>query len=197
MTLSEWTSLIERVKLHGPSSVAAEVDDLIVACRTEESPRSIMHFVADVCMDMHRFMDARDILQCVNERFGLDDVGHNNLGFCLSQLGEEEEARRHWVLSISMKPDNASSLRNLALSSFAEEAILLWRRYLQLKPSDSEAYYHLIVMLFNSDRRSEAVDELQRGIAMCADKTDLLALREEIGLRAPAGQANGQDEVLE
>jgi tetratricopeptide (TPR) repeat protein len=183
MTQEEFAQLAEQVKLHGASVVAPKLDALIKQCLEEALPKAVMHFVSDACMDLNRFRDAGDILRALDRRFGLDDIGYNNLGFCVSELGDENGARELWRQSIERNANNASSIRNLALISSGEESAELWRKYLALKPADAEACYQLVVALFNSERLSDAAAELTRGIQVCPDSADLRALAKEIAKR--------------
>ena len=87
-----------------------------------------------------------------------------------------------WQSAVLAMPDNPRGHNNLALALDSagrlEEAVLSYRRALELDPSLSEAYSNLGKSLYRMGRLPEAVDALRRALAL---RPNFLAARYNLG----------------
>ncbi len=88
---------------------------------------------------------------------------HNNLGNILRVRGRTAAAGREYRRALALDPayaDAAGNLAALAAPSDSEEGIVLYRRYLLLRPGDGSARARLIRLLLNRGRVEEAREAL-------------------------------------
>lgn len=96
-----------------------------------------------------------------------------NLGECLFQLGEVDEARQKFEEAVAMRPDLASGHTGLAIVAAASgdmpRAIDAFRRIAELEPDDLRAHRNLGTALQQAGRIEELVDEMESWVARHPD----------------------------
>src|ERR1700722_6914473 len=134
---------LERFKSHGAVGLKNELPELIRRANSEDASKSFFHFVQDVCIELRKYSLATKMLRLIKTRFQLDDVGYNNLAFCLWEQNLEAEAYSAYKQSLELKPDNVSSLRGACYlgieTDHDTEAVEYCRRFSCAVPQDSEA----------------------------------------------------------
>jgi Flp pilus assembly protein TadD/Tol biopolymer transport system component len=101
---------------------------------------------------------------------------HNNLGFCLTELGRTHEAIAEYEKALELSPDYPEAYNNLGTVLMAQqridEAIARFRRALELNPAYGSAHSNLGIALSNSGRMEEAIEHLRVGAKITPDSAD-------------------------
>lgn len=95
----------------------------------------------------------------------------NNLILALVRVGKGEEAVQRARTLVSANPTDPDRYFTLGLAQSEQnitDAIASFRRTLELDPRHVLARYNLALVLNRSDHRAEAIDELQRALAIQA-----------------------------
>jgi len=119
---------------------------------------------------------------------------HNNLGNVLRARGRTEEAGQEYRRALESDPAYADAVGNLAVltaSSDSAEGIVLYRRYLRLRPGDGGARARLIRLLLSRGRVEEARETLAAAAAAPAGSP------EQENALALAALAAGDEESAE
>jgi tetratricopeptide (TPR) repeat protein len=92
-------------------------------------------------------------------------IAHNNLGAVLVRKGRLDEGLMHLYEAVRLNPDYGTAYDNIAVTLYqqanllmqdesrAEEAMALYRRALELKPTFTEAQQHLDLLLEKSQQK--------------------------------------------
>jgi tetratricopeptide (TPR) repeat protein len=129
--------------------------------------RARIHLAAGLIFE--RAGDYRSATECYKEAFALPREKdrtwyflHNNLGYCLNQLGRHDEAERLCRDAIEIDPDSYNAYKNLGVAlqgqgKFPEAAVLFLRAAL-IYPPDPRSLGHLEDLLLN--HREEVEGEI-------------------------------------
>ena len=91
----------------------------------------------------------------------------NNLILALAKVGKGEEAVARARVLVAAAPTNPDRYFTLGLAQSEQnvtDAITSFRRALELAPRHTLARYNLALVLNQSDRTSESIDELKRAL---------------------------------
>jgi len=181
----DWSKLIKEFRTRGASTLAPQLALLLEAAANEDLPADRRYFVADICIERRRHDEAAHVLESIERKTGLSDVGWNNLAHCYCELGRNDEAVRAYLRSLSLNPENLSSIRNLAIICLDDSEKLSWAQVWNEKQPDSvEGLVHYVTAIFNMGRHCEALAVLRRSKERCrGDLTDLADLETEIQQR--------------
>jgi len=95
---------------------------------------------------------------------------HHNLAVVLANRGNFEQAVKHWLQAVEIKPDYVDAYYNLGLTMWRQnqptEAIEYWSKLLQLKPDHTKAHGNLGAVLLSTRRIDDAVTHLSRAIEL-------------------------------
>jgi Flp pilus assembly protein TadD len=101
---------------------------------------------------------------------------HNNLGFCLAELGRAQEAIEEYQKALQLSPDYPEAHNNLGSALMAQgrpdDAIPRFRRALELKPEYGSAHSNLGIALSNQNRIAEAIEHFRAGAELTPESAD-------------------------
>jgi tetratricopeptide (TPR) repeat protein len=153
---------LEKFKTQGPESLRDELPELVRKAKSGTVSKSFLHFVADVCTDLKDTCRAIELLKLIEANFHLSDAGWNNLAFCLWEQGQKQEALSAYQKSLSLNPENVSSLRGacyLAIETDKDtDAVNFCQRFASAVPGDREAAIWYATALSNA----RLADELKK-----------------------------------
>jgi Flp pilus assembly protein TadD len=114
---SETYELFQQGREHLKKGMAAQASvSLEKAKRREPSKASIREALGIAYFRMQRYREAESEFRAMLELSPVDDYAHYGLARALEKLGRTAEARGHYKLASSLRPDNehyASRLRGL------------------------------------------------------------------------------------
>jgi tetratricopeptide (TPR) repeat protein len=116
-----------------------------------------------------RLQEAREVLKRLTRAAPDFTDGWNALGVALSREGKRKEASRAFEKSLSLDPENSTTLRNLgALKARTDprEALRYLKRAAMLLPSDQSAQYAYGKCLMDIGRPADADPVLKKAIAL-------------------------------
>jgi len=100
-------------------------------------------------------------------------MAHLNLGAALAERGEEDEAMRHYELSLEFHPPNPFAHNNLGsvlvLRGREPEAIEHFAEAIRLRPNLVDAYVNLGMVLSRTGEYARAREALERGLRLDPD----------------------------
>jgi tetratricopeptide (TPR) repeat protein len=135
--------LLADYRAHGASSLRSELPDILHAAELPDAKKGFMWFASDICLDLELLTESQKILEKIAARFGVCDILHNNMAFCLTSAGDNEAAVAHYRKSLELNPENSSSVRGLALTlnemgkfDEAQDYAVRWQ---VLRPQETEA----------------------------------------------------------
>jgi hypothetical protein len=124
-----------------------------------------------------------------------DSAGaHNNLGRALAEQGKLAEAQREFVITLQLAPYDASARRNLALIALKygdlDSAIANLGKSIELNERIGEQvpasdYRELARLLLHRNRAAEAMNAIQRGLAVDPNDPQLQQMLNEAKTAAP------------
>jgi tetratricopeptide (TPR) repeat protein len=95
-------------------------------------------------------------------------VIHNNLGIALKEQGRTEEAIKHYLQALRLKPDYAKAHSNLGAaydnSGMYKEAIESYKKAIRINPDYAKAHYNLGIAYDNSGMYKEAIEAFKKAI---------------------------------
>lgn len=141
--MRSFKELLADYRAHGASALRSELPDILHAAELPDAKKGFMYFASDICMDLELWAESQKILEQIAARFGVCDIHHNNMAFCLTSAGDNEAALTHYRKSLELNPDNSSSVRGIALTlnemGKFEEAQDYAVRWWALRPEEAEA----------------------------------------------------------
>jgi tetratricopeptide (TPR) repeat protein len=181
----DWSKLIREFRERGASTLTPHLGSLLEAANNSDLPAGRLYFVADICIELRRHDEAAHVLESIDRKIGLSDIGWNNLGHCYDELGRNEEAISAYFRSLSLNPENLSSIRNLAIICLDDSERLSWAQvWNEKQPDSAEGLVYYVTAIFNTGRHREALAVLRHSKERCqGDLTDLADLETEIQQR--------------
>jgi tetratricopeptide (TPR) repeat protein len=141
--MRSFKELLADYRAHGASVLRSELPDILHAAELPDTKKGFMYFASDICLDLELWAESQKILEQIAARFGVCDILHNNIAFCLTSAGDNEAALTHYRKSLELNPDNSSSVRGIALTlnemgkfEEAQDYAVRWRA---LRPEEAEA----------------------------------------------------------
>jgi tetratricopeptide (TPR) repeat protein len=179
MTAQDYENYVK----HGAKVFLDSLPEMISQCLGSCNDEKMLYFVSELCVDLERYNEAIDVLNKLQAEFGLNDVGHNLKGFCYDEIGRVDLALMEYAASLKKNPNNTSSLRNAAyIESMSNEKLGFdWARLFYEKfPQDEDSGVWYSVALWNNDRRSEAIDLIDKLKALCPKNEKVLEYEAEL-----------------
>ena len=107
---------------------------------------------------------------------------HQMLGTMANRQHRSDEAVRHFQAALALEPEHSESLFGLAVAyretGRADEALVGFRRLLELNPSDTRAAVTVVDILVAKDEIAEAITILE---AAAVQRDDLAGLQNQLG----------------
>ena len=112
--MSETYDLFQQGRQHLKDGLAAQATvALEKAKRREPGKASIREALGIAYFRIGRFAEAEAEFRAIVEIAPTDDYAHYALGRCLERLGRGVEARRHYKLARSLRPESGTYARRL------------------------------------------------------------------------------------
>jgi len=98
---------------------------------------------------------------------------HNSLGTALYKQGRTEEAIKHYLQALRLKPDYADVHNNLGLAYVSlgmhKEAIESCKQAIRINPDDAEAHYNLGLAYVSLGMHKEAIESYKQAVRIDPD----------------------------
>jgi tetratricopeptide (TPR) repeat protein len=153
-------------------------------------------------MDKRRFEEAAAKWRRAIELNPAEAPPHNNLGYCLAELGRTAQAVAHYEQALSLSPDYLEALNNLgeALVKLErrDEAMDVFEKALRLNPRYASAHSNLGAVLAQSGRLDPAIEHFEQALAVNPDLADVhnnLAVALAMSKRLPEAIGHQQNAV--
>ena len=137
-----------------------------------------------------------DLLSLQSEYFKYKLIGdpsnpytHNSLGYSLSQQGDKQAAAKHYLKTLTIKPDLAPAHNNLGVIfselNDLEKAHFHLNRAVQIIPDYAEAYHNHGTIYLENRQAQEARDHFQKALTLRPElnPTRLSLAKSEMALR--------------
>lgn len=125
---------------------------------------------ASALMDKRQYEQAAAEWRKAIELSPAEALPHNNLGYCLSELGRVEEAAVEYEKAVRLSPDYLEALNNLgeALTKLGrrEEAMDVLEKALRLNPKYASAHSNLGALLAQGGRLDPAIEHFEAALAV-------------------------------
>jgi tetratricopeptide (TPR) repeat protein len=171
---------LEQYKSKGAESFSDTLSELIQAAKHSEVKEDYIYFVSEICIDLKRFETAIELLNLIERRFGLSDVGWNLVAFCNWEFGQEDAAYDSYEKSVALNPENVSSRRGacfLAIEKDHDERAVEHCRVFYEKSGGHEAALWYGTALYNLNRQGDLkklVDGWQKRHGFDAELSSLM-----------------------
>lgn len=165
----------------GAEALKPELPSMTQRAMDVKASLDYMHFVADVCMDLGAFGDAKGILHQAGSRFGESNVLLNLVAFCAWSEDAEDEAFEAYIKSLEKNPGNVSSLRGacyLAIEKDRPNAIGYCRRFYDASGRTHESAVWYATALHNYGKQAELaqlVEEWQEEFGLSEELEDFIS----------------------
>lgn len=174
---------IRQYRKSGADSIRESVPRLISIALSDLATEEEMYFVANVCLDLGQCDDSVAILKRLDARFGLGDIGWNNLGFAYDELNQQLDAFHAYRKSIFLNPGNISSLRAacyLAIETDHDrDALSLCEAFQTKTPDSTESAIWYSIALYNCDRKDELISFITKWQDLHGENAELQAIMEK------------------
>jgi tetratricopeptide (TPR) repeat protein len=169
--MRSFDELVSDYRSLGASSLKEELHEILKAAQDPRAKKGLMYFASDVCLDLEKWEESRNILNTIEARFEVDDVHYNNIALCLWSLGDRKSALKHYRKSILLNPDNSSSVRGAAVLLVElgkdDQAKVFAQRWRELRPDDQEASKFCENLKLNYTEPSGLTNRSQHGRRDC------------------------------
>ncbi len=199
-----WT----RICVAGALAVVAALSTSCSSCRRTpavppevQREATVAFFTALAAIDTSQEVLAREKLDRVVAIVPQEPAGWANLGLLLLRQQEIDAARERFSQAAALAPDEPAIVRLQALAESRdgdlEASTRLWRRAVQLDPTNARAAYHLAQELERQGGDQHEADA-QRVLEQLLERADNLAARVEYArLAAKRGDAAALERALE
>jgi tetratricopeptide (TPR) repeat protein len=166
----------------------------------ESSPEQKAHFCLSAGQRMEKSGDYAAAAACYSLAFRLapekSDVWyflHNNVAYCLNQIGNYEAAEVYCRAAIDINPGRHNAYKNLAIALQGQEQYVeaagLFLQAVRLQPGDSRALWHLeSLMDAHRVEITAAIPDIRQQIAECRELVENIT-------RAKAGRTPTTQEL--
>lgn len=172
-----FASCLSQFKAHGAERLRDELPELNRRAALPDASKAYLHFVADVCTELGHYLEAIGLLRIIETKFKLDDVGYNNLAFCLWETKSDLEAYVCYKKSLQFNSNNVSSLRGACFLAIEadhdQEAVEYCRKASQLLPENRELSIWFATALFNAGYHKELKTFVSKRAAKFGDDKEL------------------------
>lgn len=113
-----------------------------------------------------------------------DPEVYNNYGLALKKLGKQDDAKRQYMVAITLKPDYAEALNNMAVIEITEgkynEARNRLEAAVQTSPDYLDPYLHLAICLEKLGEVTGAMNNYTEFLKRSEGRSDLRKIRVQI-----------------
>lgn len=170
-------------KAKGAKAFVERLPEMIKECLEDEPIKSFMYFCSDLCIDLEKYDIAIEILNKIDLRFSLCDIGYNNRGYSYGELNKQKLQIQDYLKSIELNPKSKSSLRNLAYIDYLSEGKtpIEWTKYFYDQyPEVEESCLWYATSLWNHDFRVQAFEFVKEILSKHPDFSELVKLNEDL-----------------